>query len=596
MDSSAFNYCAPDFKVYYPSAATGYTAVTWEGYPSQSYDPTDTYTVTYDSNGGTGSAPTDVTGLAMGGSVPSLAGQGTMLNSGYEFKGWNTAANGSGTNYNVGDSLFATGNTTLYANWTHTYSVTTNSTTNGTISASVTEAEQGDFVTVTVTPDAGYRLKYDSLIYNDGTSDNVISMSEGKEDEIDNDGPDGPDAPEYYFTMPADNVTISATFESTSNDYDIDDSTGEITRYYGTGGNITIPSTIDGVDVTSIGDDVFYPCNDLTSVVIPEGVTSIGDSAFEYCENLESVSFPQSLTTIGEYAFADTGLVVIRIPANVAEIDECAFADGCIAFAIFDGNAPTHFGDGVFDGNDDSFQILYHTANTGFLSGLDDLYTCNVIEDMDSTDLDALYLTFPIVYAAADSPTSVKSNLYLPTTAIDGSAITWSSDTLGVISDSGVVSRPAAGAADADVKLTATLADGNSNTYDLTVPAQDCTVTFMNGTSTYDTETEAYNDSVGDDFPEAPTKSGYTFEGWFTGANGAGAKVTSSTIVTADMTVYADWTSNSSSGGDSSAQWQYNDNCHSDRRADSADYRPFKCKTLLLRRRYRSIDRHGRDL
>ncbi len=42
--------------------------------------------------------------------------------------------------------------------------------------------------------------------------------------------------------------------------------------------------------------------------------------------------------------------------------------------------------------------------------------------------------------------------------------------------------------------------------------------------------------------PTAPTKSGYTFSGWYTAANGGGTQFTSSTPVNANSTVYANWT------------------------------------------------------
>ena len=48
-----------------------------------------------------------------------------------------------------------------------------------------------------------------------------------------------------------------------------------------TTGDITIPSSLGGYPVTSIGNYAFQRCSALTSVVIPEGVTTIGDSAFE---------------------------------------------------------------------------------------------------------------------------------------------------------------------------------------------------------------------------------------------------------------------------------------------------------------------------
>ena len=41
-----------------------------------------------------------------------------------------------------------------------------------------------------------------------------------------------------------------------------------------------------------------------------------------------------------------------------------------------------------------------------------------------------------------------------------------------------------------------------------------------------------------------PTRSGYSFEGWYTSATG-GTKITDSTKVTANITIYAHWTKNS---------------------------------------------------
>ena len=50
---------------------------------------------------------------------------------------------------------------------------------------------------------------------------------------------------------------------------------------------VIIPSsiTIRGKEykVTSIGEDAFRCCENLTSITIPSSVTSIGDRAFSYC-------------------------------------------------------------------------------------------------------------------------------------------------------------------------------------------------------------------------------------------------------------------------------------------------------------------------
>jgi hypothetical protein len=69
--------------------------------------------------------------------------------------------------------------------------------------------------------------------------------------------------------------------------------------------NVVIPSEIDGLPVTSIGDDAFLGCRSLTSVTIPGSVTSIGADAFRQCISLTSVTIPGSVTVIGYQAFAD---------------------------------------------------------------------------------------------------------------------------------------------------------------------------------------------------------------------------------------------------------------------------------------------------
>ena len=70
------------------------------------------------------------------------------------------------------------------------------------------------------------------------------------------------------------------------------------------------------------------------------------------------------------------------------------------------------------------------------------------------------------------------------------------------------------------------------------------TVSFdTDGGSSVTPKTVKYNDYY--TLPSKPTKTGYTFDGWYTAASG-GTKITSSTKVTAseDHTVYAHWTAN----------------------------------------------------
>jgi large repetitive protein len=76
--------------------------------------------VTYDSNGASGTAPTDSNQYLTGTSV-TLAGQGNLTKTGYTFVGWNTKADGTGTSYSAGNRItIGVSNITLYAQWTAT--------------------------------------------------------------------------------------------------------------------------------------------------------------------------------------------------------------------------------------------------------------------------------------------------------------------------------------------------------------------------------------------------------------------------------------------------------------------------------------------
>ena len=108
--------------------------------------------------------------------------------------------------------------------------------------------------------------------------------------------------------------------------YNVTNGKAQIEKYTGSGGVVTIPDTLGGVAVTSIGYAAFSGCIGLTSISIPSGVTNIGEAAFIYCEGLTTINLPQGLTSIGNSAFLGcTGLSTISIPEGVAIIDHGAF-------------------------------------------------------------------------------------------------------------------------------------------------------------------------------------------------------------------------------------------------------------------------------
>lgn len=86
--------------------------------PSSGFNTTtmsEVYTITYNSNGGTGTVSDSATYVA-GDIVPLAQGTG-LTRTGYVFAGWNTEADGSGTNYGPGEEIMMYKSLILHAIW-----------------------------------------------------------------------------------------------------------------------------------------------------------------------------------------------------------------------------------------------------------------------------------------------------------------------------------------------------------------------------------------------------------------------------------------------------------------------------------------------
>ena len=122
---------------------------------AQWINPAFTYTLTYDANsaaGGSGTAPNtpNPTSYFLNTNATILENSGPYTNSDPTkiFYGWNTAANGSGTSYPAGSTISMNGNKTLYAQWvsaTPQYTVTydANGATGGSVPAAPTNYPTG---------------------------------------------------------------------------------------------------------------------------------------------------------------------------------------------------------------------------------------------------------------------------------------------------------------------------------------------------------------------------------------------------------------------------------------------------------------------
>ncbi len=115
---------------------------------------TTTYTVTYNGNGNNGgSAPTDSNTYSQSDTVTVLGNTGNLTKNGYTFAGWNTAANGSGTNYSPSATFnMGSSNVTLHAKWaalpTYTVSYSGNGNNGGSVPTDSSNYYQSDTVTV----------------------------------------------------------------------------------------------------------------------------------------------------------------------------------------------------------------------------------------------------------------------------------------------------------------------------------------------------------------------------------------------------------------------------------------------------------------
>jgi hypothetical protein len=142
-------------------------------------------------------------------------------------------------------------------------------------------------------------------------------------------------------------VMVRAQFDFATNNGSI-----TITSYIGSGGDVTIPSTTNGLLVTSIGYTAFYDCDSVTCVTIPSTVTSIGNEAFDLCSSLNSVTIGSGVTKIGSYAF---------------------YACFSLNNVFFQGNAPSN--DATLFADDSNVTVYYLPGTTGWGADFGDFPT-----------------------------------------------------------------------------------------------------------------------------------------------------------------------------------------------------------------------------
>lgn len=108
----------------------------------------------------------------------------------------------------------------------------------------------------------------------------------------------------------------------------------KLTKYLGDEIEIIIPSELNGMKVTTIGEKAFYMKN-AEKITIPSTVKLIDNNAFSYCESLKHIEIPSSVKEIQKYAFYNcTSLTSITLNEGLEILGASAFARCNLSTAI----------------------------------------------------------------------------------------------------------------------------------------------------------------------------------------------------------------------------------------------------------------------
>ncbi|MCC8169105.1 MAG: leucine-rich repeat protein [Oscillospiraceae bacterium] len=156
---------------------------------------------------------------------------------------------------------------------------------------------------------------------------------------------------------------------------------GVLTEYNGTSVNVTVPETVDGQTVTTIGDRAFRYNEDIESVTLPDTVTIIYSYAFCGCTSLAEISLSDAVTAIGNYAFSEcSSLKEITLPSALTKISNymLEYCSSLESIALPD--TITAIGDGAFSSCSSLKEITLPSTITALSSHL--LEDCVSLEEI----------------------------------------------------------------------------------------------------------------------------------------------------------------------------------------------------------------------
>lgn len=298
-------------------------------------------------------------------------------------------------------------------------------------------------------------------------------------------------------------------------------------KYNGAAADVTIPSRYKGKPVTTIGHAAFFN-SAVTSVTIPDSVTSISDDAFVNCPQLTNISIPNSVTYIGFFAFwSCTSLKSITLPSSLSSISGALFSGCSQLTTIHIPVSVTSIGNNAFADCPSLMTVTYPGSKTQW----DD------ITKGSNSDV----LENHLICAKLEATFTADGTTLAPAQTIDRG---------------GKFTKPAppskenhtfAGWYNGDKKFDFDADTTNApNVLELVAKWEKSkyTVKFVSDHGSFADQTIEHGKPIDTDKLTIPEVEGYTFDGWYTTNDTHSTKFDFSTPITGDTTVYAKWTAN----------------------------------------------------
>jgi uncharacterized repeat protein (TIGR02543 family) len=249
-----------------------------------------------------GTVPVDAAHYAQNDPVTVL-GAGTLARTDHIFDGWNTAADGSGTDYAAASSFnMGSVGLILYAQW---FQPAVHFDSGG--GSAIEDAHTVRIVSFPVSARSGWALEgwYPNASFNAG--EKIAFPLDVSTDRT------------LYAHWIA--STPGLAFTAVSGGYAVARGAAADS------GAITVPAFWLGDPVTAVSANGFDGMVAITGVTLPASVQSIGTSAFYNCDLLVNVNLPEGITVIPENAFYGCHMLpALDIPDSVSSIDSYAFA------------------------------------------------------------------------------------------------------------------------------------------------------------------------------------------------------------------------------------------------------------------------------